>query len=73
MSRVARNAFSLFTDEEISDIYTFLQLYHGVNTPQAATTRSSSSSPGEDFLSESGTPSKQPSQVSKDARIPAGR
>ena len=37
MSRVARSAFSLFTDEEISDIYTFLQKYHGVNAPRTPT------------------------------------
>lgn len=31
MSEVAREAFSLFTDEEISDIYTFLRVHHGVD------------------------------------------
>lgn len=31
MSRVARNAFSLFTDEEISAIYGFLRTHHGLD------------------------------------------
>jgi cytochrome c553 len=31
MSRVSRNAFSLFTDEEISDIYIFLRGHHGLD------------------------------------------
>lgn len=35
MSRVARNAFALFTDQEISDIYAFLRMYHGVDAPEA--------------------------------------
>jgi cytochrome c553 len=31
MSAVAREAFSLFTDQEIADIYAFLRAYHGAN------------------------------------------
>ena len=33
VSRVAWNAFSLFTDDEIADIYRFLQTHHGRNEP----------------------------------------
>lgn len=34
MSRVARNAFALFSDQEISDVYAFLRMYHGVDAPE---------------------------------------
>lgn len=33
MGEVAREAFSLFTDEEISDLYTFLTEHHGLASP----------------------------------------